>query len=611
MHMSQFGKNTNYIKNSNFYKNYRSLYNQSSVGVFRTSLKSGSLLRVNRIAHSILGFNASHLKETKLTDIFVDPAEREKLREQLLKFGLITNWELRLYRKDGHKIWVSISAVVNHERGYIDGVMTDISFRKQTEEELKQYEFLVNQTGTYLTLIDRDYTYRAANKAYLKAHNRMRDDVIGKTVSEIWGDETFNNKVKKYLDRSFAGEKIRYHDWFEFPAAGLSYIDVTYSPYKSAGGDILGVVVTSNDITERYQAEIAYQKSEVKYRTLFQTTFEGLAVLEGERIVDVNRSFLSIFGVDSTDAIGSSIRSFISEEFHDTLEKIIEGDTEIYRLSGVNRGSDSVILKISGKKLRWQDQWATLIALHDITEEVQMENQLLIKNRQAQMGEMLGMIAHQWRQPLTSIGALAGKIRVRHSMGTIKSNEINDTLQNIERQIQFLSQTISNFRNFFTLNQKNEAASIKDIIQKTLDIIHGSLESDSIKIEQTYEEDSMVEVRVGELMQVFLNIFQNSQDAFREKGMENPCISINISNDDRYVTTTISDNAGGIPKDSLQYIFKPYYTTKTAENGTGMGLYMSRIIVEEHFCGSLLAENRGEGAAFTVRLPVAGKNVKY
>ena len=173
--MPQFNKNINLAKNANFYNNYRSLYNQSSVGVFRTSLKSGSLLRVNRIVHSILGFTAASLKETTLTDIFVDPAERVKLREQLLKYGLVTNWELRLYRKDGRKIWVSISAVVNHERGYIDGVMTDINLRKQAEEELKQYEFLVNQTGTYLTLIDRDYTYRAANKAYLKAHNRTRE----------------------------------------------------------------------------------------------------------------------------------------------------------------------------------------------------------------------------------------------------------------------------------------------------------------------------------------------------------------------------------------------------------------------------------------------------
>lgn len=236
------------------------------------------------------------------------------------------------------------------------------------------------------------------------------------------------------------------------------------------------------------------------------------------------------------------------------------------------------------------------------------EKQLFIQSRLAQMGEMISMIAHQWRQPLGAIAATSVNLKVKMMLNTfdLQTKEGQEEckeyylkeLNDIEVYVQTLSTTIDDFRNFYKINKKSAKVKIDTVIIKALNIIKSSLENDSIDV--VYEANSTKEIEMydGEVMQVVLNILKNSQDNFKEKIIKNPTIKITSQNR----SIEIYDNGGGISDDIIEKIFDPYFSSKSEKNGTGLGLYMSKIIIEDHHNGVLKAENNRDGVSFYIEL---------
>ena len=132
----------------------------------------------------------------------------------------------------------------------IDELKRQIDQQKTSDEMLKKYEFIANSSQEFMTLINRRYEYEAVNDAYCHAHDRRRSEFIGHTVREVWGEDVFNKILKIYLDKCFAGEKVRYQQWFDFPALGRRYFDVIYYPYKSHGDIVTNTIVVTRDITD-------------------------------------------------------------------------------------------------------------------------------------------------------------------------------------------------------------------------------------------------------------------------------------------------------------------------------------------------------------------------
>ncbi|KJR40532.1 multi-sensor signal transduction histidine kinase [Candidatus Magnetoovum chiemensis] len=226
----------------------------------------------------------------------------------------------------------------------------------------------------------------------------------------------------------------------------------------------------------------------------------------------------------------------------------------------------------------------------------------LMHTRQAKMGEMLSMISHQWRQPLSAINTIANKIKIRQTIDKITKKETIEAMDKIENHVQYLSQTISDFRNFFNPDRAKETVPLSEIIKKSINIIGKSLEANSIKLIQSYESSGKVETYPFELIQVILNLLKNAHDVLIERNIKNPVISIKefIENDKAVIE--IKDNGGGIRADIKENIFLPYYSTKDEEQGTGLGLYMCKTIIEERFKGKITLENSTDGATFTIKL---------
>jgi signal transduction histidine kinase len=231
----------------------------------------------------------------------------------------------------------------------------------------------------------------------------------------------------------------------------------------------------------------------------------------------------------------------------------------------------------------------------------------------AQMGELLSMISHQWRQPLGSIAAatisLKTKIELeKYDLSKEEEREqfltyLMQKLDNIENYTNSLSNTIDDFKNFYNPNKEIIKESITIPIKKAIDIMQSSFNRHHIMIEKNFKTTAIIEHYTNEIMQVILNILNNAVGNFKEKKVKNPKITIMIDEQKEHISIEICDNGGGISQEIMEKIFDPYFSTKDEKNGTGLGLYMSKTIIEKHHHGKLSVHNQNGGACFTITLP--------
>ena len=238
------------------------------------------------------------------------------------------------------------------------------------------------------------------------------------------------------------------------------------------------------------------------------------------------------------------------------------------------------------------------------------EKMILAQSKQAIMGEMLEMIAHQWRQPLTAIGMTSGNITMDLALDELNTETLQDDLNNINTQVNYLSATIDDFRNFLQESKEKEIISSKKIITSIKGLVFKQLENQQIDLKTEECKDIQVNIYKNELIQVLLNIISNSKDVLTDLKSSQVTKTIKLSCDrvDDFLNICIVDNGGGIPDEIMPRIFEPYYSTKKEKNGTGLGLYMSKIIVQNHLKGKLFAKNTVDGVAFTIQIPIGENN---
>jgi len=226
------------------------------------------------------------------------------------------------------------------------------------------------------------------------------------------------------------------------------------------------------------------------------------------------------------------------------------------------------------------------------------EEMIREQSRLAQMGEMISMIAHQWRQPLSAIAAASGSLQLKAKRDRLDNETAIEIGDKIKEFSLHLSDTIDDFRNFFKTNKQENDTSFEKVLTNVLSIIEGSLKENRIKLTIKIENNYNFKTFENELKQVILNLIKNAEDALIDNKVENPYIDIYIIKN----SFIIKDNAGGIPADIIEKIFDPYFSTKTKKDGTGLGLYMSKMIIEDHCKGKIEVSNETTGAKFQITL---------
>jgi len=238
----------------------------------------------------------------------------------------------------------------------------------------------------------------------------------------------------------------------------------------------------------------------------------------------------------------------------------------------------------------------------EVRKNREKDRHLLHQSRLAQMGEMISMIAHQWRQPLSAISSCSLAINVKAKLGKLDKESAIDLSEKISEYSQHLSSTIDDFRDFFKPNRGKEETTFETLVKSALSIVEVSLKNRDIELRLDLECDAKLTTYPNELKQVILNLIKNAEDAIGERKVQNPYIEIRSYTEDSKAVLEVGDNAGGVPDNIIDKIFDPYFSTKLEKNGTGLGLYMSKMIVEEHCNGKLEVKNGPEGAIFKITL---------
>ncbi|AXH09463.1 hybrid sensor histidine kinase/response regulator [Malaciobacter halophilus] len=234
-------------------------------------------------------------------------------------------------------------------------------------------------------------------------------------------------------------------------------------------------------------------------------------------------------------------------------------------------------------------------------DEIEEKNEILIHQaKMATMGEMIGVIAHQLKQPLNILSLYCNDVKDTYKLGEIDDEFIDDFSKKTKDNIAFMSQTIDGFRDFFNPKKPKKKFLLKKVIDNSIELLLKQLEKNNVNLHVDIAEEEIYGVD-SELEQVILNLLTNAQDAFIERKVENRDIYVTAGTNKKYTVVVIEDTAGGIKEDNIEKIFDPYFTTK--EKGTGTGLYMVKLVVKTSFNGELKLENSQRGAKFILILP--------
>ena len=296
-------------------------------------------------------------------------------------------------------------------------------------------------------------------------------------------------------------------------------------------------------------------------------------------------------------------------------ERFREDDRSV-RESGISKlnyiesqpQKDGKFLTLSTSKVPLKNSVGNTIGIlglyQDITKEYEMKQSLkeqeelmLIQSRHAGMGEMISMIAHQWRQPLTVIGMNANNILVDAALEELNEDRLTAASNSILKQIEHLSQTIDDFRNYFRPNKEKEITTVEDVINGALSIVNKTLSSNDIEVVCLFSETSEISLLKRELIQVLINIINNAKDSMIASSQSEKKLLIKTHESSNKITIEVCDNGNGIKEKNMHAIFEPYFSTKNEKTGTGLGLYMSKTIMEKHLNGTIIATNVATGGA--------------
>ncbi len=285
----------------------------------------------------------------------------------------------------------------------------------------------------------------------------------------------------------------------------------------------------------------------------------------------------------------------------------------ISRTFTLKKLNDTLSLKVEEKtkKLYEMNKNLEILVEKKTKELVYKENILNHQSKMAAMGEMIENIARQWRQPLSIISTAATGAKLKKDFNSLSDEDFYETMNIINNSAQHLSNTIDDFRNFFSNEKEVTTFDINIPLEKVFYLMSSKLKNRNINIVRNIQEGTISSF-VNEFIQVLLNIINNALDAFAENNIEHKFIFINIYKNDKTVILLIKDNAGGIKEEIIDRIFEPYFTTKHKSQGTGIGLYMSMEIIKKHMHGNLTVSNkhysyeneRFTGAEFKIELPI-------
>jgi PAS domain S-box-containing protein len=459
--------------------------------------------------------------------------------------------EFRVLHPDGSMRFISGRGELTRDAtGQVlgmSGTGQDITERKIAEFAHRESEELLKLFIEYapvpLAMFDREMRYLYASRRWRSDYGLGDRPLVNVSHYEIFPD--LPQHWKELHRRGLAGEILREEaEPFQRADGSVQWLRWELRPWYDADGLVGGIVIFSEDITNRKCAEDALQKlnEELELRVAQRT--EKLDEILGER-----------------EAQNAELQRAYHELEVETAQRI------------------------------------------RVVEELRQKEQLLIhQSRLAAMGEMLGYIAHQWRQPLNVLGLNLQVLGLSYQHGRFNQELLEESVEKSMGIIRHLSRTIDDFRDFLILNKEKTLFQVDEVIVKTVGLIEENFKKAGIGIEVNCSEPPEVSGFPNEYSHVILNLLTNARDAFLERQADHPVIRVQSGAEQGRTVVTITDNAGGIPEEIIDKIFDAYFTTKGLGKGSGVGLFMSKMIIEKNMGGRLTVRNVNGGAEFRIEV---------
>ena len=400
----------------------------------------------------------------------------------------------------------------------------------------------------------------------------------------------------------------------------LFSVDIVFAEEESSSNIfnnqiIIFVIVIIFLIFYFTKKEKKLEKSHHQIETIIDSTIEAIIVSHNYKCIDFNKAALELFRIkNKKDALGKAPLDFIADESKELVKKNIQLDNaELYEAIILKMDGTKAPALLKGTNIIIDNKNVRISSIIDVSELKDRESRLISQSKLASMGEMLGNIAHQWRQPLSVITTSASGMQLQKEMGILTDEELYKYCEIINEHSQYLSQTIDDFTNFIKGDSKPIRFDLKNDTDSFIKLVDATIKRNNITIILNLEENINIQGYPNELIQCFMNIFNNAKDALVENNEENNryiFISQIINNNN--VEIEFKDNAGGIPEDIIGKVFDPYFTTKHKSQGTGLGLHMSYNLVTNGMKGSIQVKNKEfnfngkhhKGACFNIVIPL-------
>lgn len=600
---------------------YVTLTQAVPVGIFRSD-PQGHCLYVNDRWSQITGLSLQEAWRDGWSQA-LHPDDRERVFAEWYRCAqqnLPFQSEYRFRRADGVTTWVFGQAVAergidNELIGYV-GTITDISDRKRGEEALRQYERIVSATPDGVALVNRDYTFRLINQTYLLLHGKGYDEIIGHTLGELLGEDTFTGIIKPFMDRSLAGETIRYEAWFNYARAGRRFISVTYAPYVEVDGTISGVVVNTRDLSELKQAEEKIREQ----AALLDIATDAIFVRNlDNQILFWNNSAQKLYGWSSAEALGKNAKTLLNKEItpqlDEALKTVVESGSWQGELHKVDKEGKAIVVASRLTLVRdEQDQPKSILTVDtDITEKKKLEAQFLRAQRMESIGTLAAGIAHDLNNVLAPILMSVQLLHLKFPDDQQATRLLKTLEANVKRGAALIKQVLSFARG---IEGDRTIVQVRHLILEIDQIVKETFPKSIEFSTDIATELWTVSADATHLHQVLMNFCVNARDAMPNGGI----LSISATNvliDEsyarmnieakvgHYVAITVADTGIGMPPEVIERIFDPFFTTKEIGKGTGLGLSTALGIIKSHGGFIEVHSEIGQGTQFKVYLPTS------
>jgi len=481
-------------------------------------------------------------------------------------------------------------------------------------------DHIFNNSRSMISVIDRDYVYVKVNTTFCKAHRGMADSIIGKSLSDVWGKETFSNSIKHNIDRCFGGATVKYEASFMTPQAGKRFFEVIFRPFPSDAGKITHLLAETFDITDlKLTEKIAIEKEEEfkKFETNLPIGF--LRCRPDGRIIHGNKAFLVIMDCRSESSLYSTnLRDYYAEKeiFDMHVEELADSKPKSFgRVPLKTCKGKEIVCRISGFMALDESGNPSYFdfAFEDSSRELMLENRLLEAQKLETIGSLAGGIAHDFNNILATISGYS-ELLIEDLPGHSPLSEKVSKIQIAVNKARSLTNQILTFSR--QVEQEKVPVSVYEVLRETIGFVK-SAAPPGITIRSNYrDKQKFVFADPTQLFRVFLNLLTNAIQALEDKkGTITVTLAIEegkkVRGDlnkvivaDEYILVTFRDTGRGMDQSLLRRIFEPFFTTREVGTGSGLGLSVVHGIVSEMDGSVLVSSEKGEGSVFYIYLPV-------